>query len=605
MNTNDNLQEIEKIIISPEDELVDILKEVEKTRAKRIILTFVESSDLLISPINLKVIQDSADDLNKPLISLIVQNPTGVRNAREAGMTVTESSGSIIDTFWDQAERTMSDRIKEKHETLKRTHTARPTIEEVEIEDRSENDRNEFKKTIDGALEKSKLEIERKNRVIEENGVLLSLDQEFTSKEEPTLLGKNFTKTESEKKSKKNKFVFPKLTLPNNLPSFLLKIVLPIFIFLALATYIAYISMPLVRVKIFVESKGVSIDRVFSGDLKTLAFDSQAGVVPVKKEESNKSASNSTRATGTSYRGTKAEGVIVVKYYDIIGFPAGVVLKAGTIVTSTAGLKYETTAEAQIKNFINDPIPVKAVAVGEEYNLAAGQVFTVAGYTATQMDASNSSPFEGGSKTAFTILSKADVDKVVTELKKNLYKEAESELQEKSDGTWELIPTSLVNAEDGAPVTDVPIGSEAETANITLKTKSTALYYQKNSIDGAIKELLTKAANDKNLFSGSENSLILEENLTKTIEVIEVKKDTIKVAVKASSNIQPEVNKNELIDKLKGKSWNDGKSIISSMKYTDKENEITFSPDFFPDWLKYFPSRQGRIVISLEEIVKE
>lgn len=631
MNENqlENLK-VEKIIVSSEDEIIDVLKEIENTKADRLILTFAEPSDLLISPVSLKVLLDSADEKRIPLIALIVQNPAGVRNAKEAGMTVTETSGSIVDTFWEQAQNNMEERIKKKNDSLKKANNVKKqegnTSELITTEDAidpnihfqlSSNELSEFQKSVASALEKSRKVIAEKKRIIEQNGVEIGLDQEISQEETPSLLGKNFKKMEppvgntnfvqkSNEIGKFFKFQLPKfknINLPKITGNTFLKILSPTLIVLLVSAYIAYLSMSRVFITVYVTSKNVSIEKNFQGDLKTTEFDLEKGLVPVKKEESLKSASNSVNATGTKYKGNRAEGVVIIKYYDIIGNPGGVTLKAGTILTSTGGLKFETTADALINNFINPPTPVKAIDVGEEYNLPAGQIFTVSGYTLTQMEASSTSPFEGGFKTPYTVLSQSDVDKVSAELKKNLIKEAEEELRGKSDDTWTLINESLVSDLDGKPETDVPIGEPADVVNITVKTKSSALFYQKNAIDKSIQELLTREANNKNLFENTQAiTLTLEENLTKEITITEVKKDVVKIKVKASSNIQPKLEIEKLKAQLKGKKWNEGKEIINNIKYTDKENLIRFTPEYIPEWLRYFPNNEGKIIINTEEV---
>lgn len=633
----ENGLEIEKIIVSPEDELIDILKEIENTKANRIILTFAESSDLLISPINLKVIQECADELKKPLITLIIQNPTGVRNAKEAGMTVTNTSGSIIDTFWEQSEQGMEDRIKEKKENLKRIRSVPvnnkneevvETVEEAydpeliaqEIQKRRDSgQKSEFQKQVEEAIDKSKKDIDSKSKKIIENGVELSIDEDINSSS-PSLLGKNLKNPpsnnifEEKKDNNKNSMIkLPKISFPMSFKGIFLKIILPLLGVLAISGYLYLTSAPLVKVKIYVESKGVSIDRTFSGDLKTAEFNLKDGKVPVKKEEINNSASNSTNATGTGYKGSKAEGVVTLKFWGYaLNGGQSTNVKAGTQITSGGGLKFEITADTTVGDggdIIVDA-PVRALAVGEEYNLAAGQIFTVDGYTSTdgpkQMEAGNASAFEGGSKTPYKMLSKADVDKVVDGLKKNLEKEAQSSLQEKIDGTWDIVTKSIASKVDGDPETDVPIGAEADTVNVTVKIKTTALFYQKNAIDQSIVEMLTQAAKDKGLFETKGNDQFkVEDNLTKEITIADVKKDTIKVQVKASSNIQPSVDKTSLTNQLKGKSWSEGLAIVQSLKLTDKENTVEFTPTFFPDWLKRFPTKQGRLFIDIVQNTNE
>ncbi|MCC7289731.1 hypothetical protein IT417_00540 [bacterium] len=632
--------EIEKIIVSPEDELVDILKEIEKTKAHRIILTFAEPSDILISPINLKVVQDIADDLKKPLITLIIQDPIGIRNAKEAGMTVTQTSGSIIDSFWEQAEVGMNNRVQLKEENLKRTNavkaqkksekqeaqTSEAKVEAIPLTikppEEIKDSKSEFQKTIEEALDKSKQGIDNKKKVIQENGIVFALDQDIAGEEAPSMIGRNFKEAKKAEtdtataptKQPKAGFVFPtfkipKLNLSSNAKGLWAKLGIGLLAVLALASWLMYSLLPLVKVKIFVESKNVSIEKVFAGDLKTAEFSVEKGTVPVKKEEVEKSASNSTKATGTGYKGTKAEGVVQITYYDfVLNGNQIATLKAGTVATSQTGLKFEITTETVVGeggDIIVDA-PVRALAVGEEYNLAAGQYFTIKGYTSDQMSGGNAEPFEGGSKTPYTVLSKADVDKVVNDLKKNLIAEAEGELKSKIDSEWEIVDKSLKSDLDGEAQTDVPIGAEADLVNVSIKIKSSALFFQKSQIDNAVGEMLTKAANDQNLFNDSgSDQLSLDENITKEIKITELKKDSIKVRVTASSNIQPEIDQDGLIAQLKGKGWSEGLGILNAQKFTAQDNQAEFLPEYFPEWLRYFPSRQGRIFVIVEELKAE
>ena len=114
-------QDVAKVIIRTDDEITDVLRKIEQTKAKHIVITFTESSDLLVSPINLKVILDQADENGKTLITQIVQNSVGVRNAKQAGLTVTESPGAIQENLWEEADKNFHKRGKLREEKLKAT----------------------------------------------------------------------------------------------------------------------------------------------------------------------------------------------------------------------------------------------------------------------------------------------------------------------------------------------------------------------------------------------------------------------------------------------------------------------------------------------------
>ena len=84
-------RKITKIVIGKEDELTDIVTGILDSQNERILVTFAEESDLLISPINLKVILETADERDKSIIAQIIKNPTGIRNAQLAGLTTIDN----------------------------------------------------------------------------------------------------------------------------------------------------------------------------------------------------------------------------------------------------------------------------------------------------------------------------------------------------------------------------------------------------------------------------------------------------------------------------------------------------------------------------------
>ncbi len=95
-------KKITKIVINSDDELTDVVAGILESPNDRIVLTFAEESDLLISPINLKVIQETADDENKLLIAQIINNSTGVKNASSAGLYTIETTTLPLESDWEE-----------------------------------------------------------------------------------------------------------------------------------------------------------------------------------------------------------------------------------------------------------------------------------------------------------------------------------------------------------------------------------------------------------------------------------------------------------------------------------------------------------------------
>jgi len=107
-------KKITKIVISSEDELTDVVTGILESPNERIVLTFAEESDLLISPINLKVIQETSDDENKLLIAQIINNPTGIKNARSAGMATIETTTLPLEDDWKAEQEKKEERLSPK-----------------------------------------------------------------------------------------------------------------------------------------------------------------------------------------------------------------------------------------------------------------------------------------------------------------------------------------------------------------------------------------------------------------------------------------------------------------------------------------------------------
>ncbi|MBI2357299.1 hypothetical protein HYV12_04585 [Candidatus Dojkabacteria bacterium] len=654
--------EIEKFVVSREDDLLDIVGKITTSDAQKIILTFTEPTDILISPINIKVLLETADENGKAVIAQIVQNPVGVRNAKEAGMTTTEATGTILDEYWLDSEKGLKRRTKIKDEKLHQSNMRYKSVSAQEIVTKEEEiepemnsmemdvpqEKSDFQRKIEEAMERSRNNLEKgEGKVVDEGGIKFALDQDIVDankqtyknnkgNQQPSLIGRDiaFLKSLPEEEigvTSETGADGPKPKTVRNLPSggsaivnFVrgigekisstplkkigLRILVPILALLVVAGWLVYELVPLVKATIFIESKAVSVEKVFNGDIKANEFNYENGIVPIKKEEAGKSVSATVTPSGKAFRGNKAEGVVTLKYWGAVS-DLPITVNSGTILTANTGETFELVNNVTVGDdgsFLKPNVAVRATQVGEEYNLPSGKTFSVKGYNqSTELSGENSTAFAGGSKESYTVLSQGDVDKIVKELKPTTIKEVNEELEGKTDNGWEIIASTLKSDIEGAPKTDVPVGAEADVANVTIEVKGSAMYFKKGELEEKMNEVLTKSAQDQNLFENSGDiKLELDENIQKEITVEEVKGDTVKIKVVAKGEVKPKIDKNEIVKKLQGKSWKEGEKILKEMKYTDKKTEYSFSPSYFPEWLKYFPQRQGRIILTVKEIFK-
>lgn len=657
-NENGFKIENEKIIIKANHELIDVIRKIEKSEADKIVLTFTEHSDILVSPINLKVLQDKADGLNKALIAQVMQNPIGIRNAQQASMSATDSPAIIPEEEWKEAYSKMVDRQKLKNSKLKSSSHKVIKVDEkqedqkqsTEVEEMpvtetvKPKEESKFSKTVESAINRSKEELKSgKQRVIEEDGVVLALGEDISVKpiQKPmSLVGKDFATMEQVldteedphmekapiRKGKKKSIISAILKLFGKIGAWFAllpvkiakvgaktgfkilfwRIILPILVLLGFSGWLAYRMLPLIKVDMYIESKPIEISQTFEGDPTVTVLDLETGQIPVKLESVEKNRADNTTPTGIAYRGEKAEGIALFKYLSFIeDGEVPVTIPAGTVITSSSGLSYETTTAFTLGDggLIFKSVAVRATDVGEEYNIPSGTGFTVSGFDETSIIAESEGAFSGGSKEEYTVVAQVDVDDVVEELEKNAFKDAEDELKSLATGDWVIIDSTIDSEQTGDISTDVPVGAEADIVNISISTESTALYYKKGSIESKVKDILSNAAIDQNLFeNNSEIELKLDEEIEVSIKVDGVTGETVTVSLKASGRIQMEVNTELIVEDLAGLNWEDGSKYLNDLSYVAKPTEVQFIPDSFPKFLRYYSDRDGRILITVNEI---
>lgn len=378
------------------------------------------------------------------------------------------------------------------------------------------------------------------------------------------------------------------------------KLLIPVLILFGVISWLAYNLMSIATVEIFISSKPISVTKTFTGDPDS-KFDLDAGTIEIKNEEVTKKRAESTEATGTGSRGNYASGVITFKCFST----DSVTLPEGTVISNTDGLKFKTISEVSMECPYWETATVQAVKYGNEYNLQSGTVFSVDGYTSSDLIAENSASFSGGEKEEFTVVSQEDVDKTVETLKKAVYEEAESELTEAlaTDG-WSILTSTIKHELDGDPEPNPPVGSETDIVTINIATKSTAIYFHESELNDAVPKLLQETAQENNLFEGTKEFDDVQD-VKSSVNIEKVDGDKVTVKVTASGKIKPKVNKQALKEKLMGMKWSEGIKYLNNLSISTKDCKTTFRPDWFPKFLWHFPDSNNKLIIHITEVVEE
>ncbi|HOV29955.1 MAG TPA: baseplate J/gp47 family protein [Candidatus Dojkabacteria bacterium] len=605
-------KKITKIVVNKEDEITDVVAAIVDSVNQRIVLTFAEDSDLLISPINLRVILETADEKEKLLITQIIKNPTGVRNASLAGLYVTESPNLPTEDMWEDEEINRTKRLSQQN-----NRTTVPTKLEKEQDTRQDipqtSNTSDFQKRIDDAMKKTLKEDKHMDKKDDEFLIAVDSDIPITYENENTE-NISFQKEDHkiDKKGRKNPLVpkiknfFTKLKVKFSSNKIYPIVLISVVLVAILSAVVYYFTAPFVRVNIYIKGKEVSIEKVFEGDQNIKEIDFQNMKIPIKKESVEKSSSTTISATGVAYKGDKAKGLIRLTFKSTEGCKdvEPIQIPAGTVVIAkNEGKSYTTDSSVSVQCNQTADVNITASEVGEEYNLPMGTFFVVQGFESEKIYGGSSQEIAGGTKKEYRILTQADVNSGVESLKKNAYEEGEREMKDKSGGTWELIPESL-NSEvlSNSIETSKKIGEEADQVDLSLKIRTTATFYMKEGFDNGVAELLKKEAEEKNLFEKENNlELALGDDISKEITVIQNDNNGVKVKLTAKASVKPKINKDEIISQLKNMSWTDGNQYLKNLSYSEKETEVEFNPKNFPDKLKYFPKKQGGILIEVKE----
>ena len=612
-------KKVTKVVVSKEDELTDLVTSILESPNERIVFTFAEETDLLISPINLKVLLETADEREKLVIAQIIKNPTGLRNANLAGLLTIDTPSFPEEAMWEKEEENRVKRMAPpKRETIER----KEPVEEIEKP-------SDFQKRVDEAIQKTR---KKKETPESKDDLLISLDEDLpvyddirpkeeVLEKEPDLSTPDFDKkigVEEEKREKRErkkfalssfmlkiKDFFKKIPLPDKFKKVAPIIGLSVVLLLVLIAFIYINTAIIAKVDVYIEAKEVEIEEIFQGDENIKEIDFENFKIPVKTESVEKARSTNITATGTAFKGEKATGPINIFYVkdDCEEDSSLLELQAGTIV-NREGLSFTLDSAVSAHCGKTTEAAITAVEVGEEYNLAKGKLFIFQGFSGDTLFAYNSDKaLAGGSKEEYTILTKADVDAGVGELQGIAFEEGEGELKGKK-GSWEIIPDSVTSEVISDSIkTGVSIGSEAGQVNLSIKTKTSATYFLKEGFDKGIENRLTQKAKDEDLFESDSNwKLELDKDIEKDISILESNPQGIQIRLIAKSLVKPKVDKSAIAEELKSMKWEKGKKYLNKLGFSEKKPKVEFLPEWFPKNLRYFPKRRGGIMITIKNI---
>lgn len=342
-------------------------------------------------------------------------------------------------------------------------------------------------------------------------------------------------------------------------------------------------------VKIFVNAKTEekSQDIIFS----TTASDFKKNTIKADFVSASEDGTTESPATGKKQTGDKAKGT--VKIFN--SSRTTVTLPAQTTVTSSNDLNFITDSSVTVASESADIPPTAGAATvnvtaskfGTEYNLPSGTKFTSITRN-PDLAGKNDNPFSGGTSKEIQVVSKDDVDKVQSDLIKNLEAKAKSDIKAKLDSSKDLLPNFLDKSLDKKDF-DKNVDDEAKSVTLTGTVFFQSLSYNRGEFINFLKTIFgEKESIDKN------NLVLSFDNLQKTSDSEASAKMNIKV------KIIPALDTASLSKKIAGESFVKAKNEISGMNQVSSIN-IRFSPGIFGFLPNILPRNSKNIKITVLE----
>src|SRR5215469_3849209 len=225
------------------------------------------------------------------------------------------------------------------------------------------------------------------------------------------------------------------------------------------------------------------------------------------------SLSQTGATTGHGHQDAK-EAYGTITFYN--GELHSVTVPGGTMLTGNDGIQISTDQDADIPpesrtippTLGQTIVSAHAVSPGSGGNIPTGDINQSCCHTSIL--AQNTAPFHGGQdERDFTVVTRADINNVSTELKTTLSQSMQGALQGQLKNMEALVPPTCIPT----VTSDRQIGQEATAVKVTISETCSGIAYNKDALQAQATQLLTSRANQK---LGTDYSLLGSASVTIT-----------------------------------------------------------------------------------------
>ena len=360
-----------------------------------------------------------------------------------------------------------------------------------------------------------------------------------------------------------------------------LMLIAPVMLLVILGSVLWYIfglhatATLLINPKVVQATQGVTF--AANGTTDTNSDTIAAASMPITEN-----GSATAQATGTKDVGDKAKGTVKI----VSGLTQSTTLPKGTVITYN-NLKYtldNDTTIASSSGIVGDVttvtgVNVTATDIGTQYNLPSGTKFTIQGYSQADMIAQNDAAFSGGTKKTITVVSQSDIDKVTSELTKNLGQKAQQDMQKNINGGANILPVFLSTTMSNKQY-DHKAGDQASSVTLTATINYDALSYNKADLDKVAQAIIQ---------ANNQREDITTQNVSETVQNPTVSKDgqNINATLQIKAGLLPKIDTSAVATQLAGKSFSNVQSTLSNIPQlagvkASLSPNLFFLPQAFP-----------------------
>lgn len=253
------------------------------------------------------------------------------------------------------------------------------------------------------------------------------------------------------------------------------------------------------EIQVIPKSQQISQEAELILDPSLTEPDIQNRKVQAEKIELELSGTGETAASGIKIVGEKAKGTAVVynKTTASKAFPAGTVLKSGkleyvldeAIEVPSATVSAKPGGTGEEKEYGQRSVNVTATAIGVDNNIDKDVSLNVGDFDTGTYAAKTESALSGGSSREVRVVSQADLDVLLADVKKSLLAQTKSQLESQQAADQKIIPLDQLKIVKQA--FSAKEGTEVDTVRLDLDVKATGYAYRPNDLVPIAEALLS------------------------------------------------------------------------------------------------------------------